>query len=341
MFHTWITGTTSLAAIAADHHLTRQTLHTRFSWCWLITPEVFIDTHRIYDQIFIDGTYLNNQCLLIASTTNHVVCWHWCATENKQAYITLLSQIPAPLIVTLDGGQGAYTAIKTCWPTTTIQRCLVHVQRAIRRHTTSRPRTDAGKAIYGLALALTKVTTAEQATQWVVNLHNTRTMFTDYLNEKTRFNPRKHPRGKSWEWTHLRDRKALNSLEYVYKQGWIFPWITPPQGFIGTPATTTNPLEGGFNSQLKLLARLHRGMTPEHQRTSIDWWLASKTQVPGDPVTIARHQRWGQDALAKVRVLLEAETPTQPAIGGLSGYDTAIDDSYQHSMGIRKGWLGR
>lgn len=44
-----------------------------------------------------------------------------------------------------------------------IQRCLVHAQRVIRRYTTSRPRTDAGKAIYALALKLTRITTLDQA----------------------------------------------------------------------------------------------------------------------------------------------------------------------------------
>ncbi|MGO1457625.1 hypothetical protein [Corynebacterium casei] len=100
-------------------------------------------------------------------------------------------------------------------------------------------------------------------------------------------------------------------------------------------------LEGGINSPLKLLARNHRGMSKEHQRTAIDWWLASKTQLPADPVETARQQRWGKDALAKVSALLEAEAPTPPEHGGPSGYDTAIDTSYQHSMGVQKGWLGR
>lgn len=44
-----------------------------------------------------------------------------------------------------------------------IQRCLIHAQHVIRRYTTSRPRTDAGKAIYALALKLTRITTLDQA----------------------------------------------------------------------------------------------------------------------------------------------------------------------------------
>ncbi|OMP99959.1 IS256 family transposase, partial [Corynebacterium amycolatum] len=93
--------------------------------------------------------------------------------------------IAPPLCVVLDGGQGAYSAIKTCWPTTRIQRCLVHAQRVVRRYTTSRPRTDAGKAIYALALKLTKITTVDQARDWTLRLHNFGQVFKAFLNEKT------------------------------------------------------------------------------------------------------------------------------------------------------------
>lgn len=104
----------------------------------------------------------------------------------------------------------------------------------------------------------------------------------------------------------------MNSLNNLNARKWLFTWLEPPEGFIGTPKSTTNSLEGGINSPLKLLARNHRGMSKEHQRTAIDWWLASKTQLPADPVKTARQQRWGKDALAKVNALLEAESPTPP-----------------------------
>ncbi|ERS52666.1 hypothetical protein HMPREF1257_01366 [Corynebacterium sp. KPL1814] len=66
-----------------------------------------------------------------------------------------------------------------------IQRCLVHAQRVIRRYTTSRPRTDAGKTIYALALKLTRVTTLEQAREWTLRLHDFGQVFKTFLNEKT------------------------------------------------------------------------------------------------------------------------------------------------------------
>ena len=106
------------------------------------------DPNRVYDQIFIDGTYTDAGCLLVAASRDHVIAWHWATRESAHAYTQLLGGIAEPLCVVLDGGQGAYSAIKACWPNTRIQRCLVHAQRVIRRYTTSRPRTDAGKTIY-------------------------------------------------------------------------------------------------------------------------------------------------------------------------------------------------
>ncbi|MFW9215732.1 hypothetical protein ACOJA0_11420, partial [Corynebacterium amycolatum] len=47
-------------------------------------------------------------------------------TWDTSAYTELLRPIAAPLIAVTDGGQGAQSAIHHCWPTTRIQRCLVH-----------------------------------------------------------------------------------------------------------------------------------------------------------------------------------------------------------------------
>ena len=151
-FHSYVTGTANLTDIAGAMNMSRRTLDRRFQPFWLIDIPNTPDPHRIYDHIFIDGTYTAAGYLLVAASYNHVIAWHWTHRETTHAYTQLLSMIAEPLCVVLDGGQGSYTAIKTCWPHTLIQRCLVHAQRVIRRYTTSRPRTDAGKAIYALAL---------------------------------------------------------------------------------------------------------------------------------------------------------------------------------------------
>ncbi|MEO5312370.1 IS256 family transposase, partial [Corynebacterium sp. c24Ua_83] len=105
-------------------------------------------------------------------------------------------------------------------------------------------------------------------------------------------------------------------------------------------AATTNSLEGGINAPIKELARRHRGLSLPHQRTVMDWWLYLHTEVLDDPVKIARDQRWGQDALSTATNLITHDTTaTTNDIGAPAEYDTTIDTSYQHNLGIQKGWV--
>lgn len=167
--------------------------------------------NRVYDQIFIDGTHTDAGCLLAAASRGHVIAWHWAKRESAHAYTQLLSGIAEPVCVVLDGGQGALSAIKACWPNTLIQRCLVHAQRVIRRYTTSRPRTDAGKAIYALALKLTKITTLDQARKWTLRLHDFGVVYRAFLNEKPPVPKGRRTLTRQWEWMRIRVRHQAHS----------------------------------------------------------------------------------------------------------------------------------
>ena len=126
-------STTSLEALATQNGVRASTTKRRFSWCWLVDVLDLIVGHtgRIYDQVFIDGTYFHKKCLLVACTETHVIAWHWCLRESSNEYLKLLDKIAQPLVVTTDGAGGALKALRTKWPDVTIQRCLVHVQRNI------------------------------------------------------------------------------------------------------------------------------------------------------------------------------------------------------------------
>ncbi len=95
--------------------------------CWNTHP-IWQSTGEVYDQIFIDGTYIAyGWCLLIAASTQGVVAYQLCDKESKAAYQALLERIAPPLVVTTDGQRGALAEIKACWPTTRVQRYLVHI----------------------------------------------------------------------------------------------------------------------------------------------------------------------------------------------------------------------
>ncbi|OMP98506.1 transposase, partial [Corynebacterium amycolatum] len=54
----------------------------------------------------------------------------------------------------------------------------------------------------------------------------------------------------------------------------------------------------------------------------MDWWLYLHTEVPDDPVKIARDQRWGQDALSTATDLITHNTTaTTNDIGAPAEYD--------------------
>ncbi|MBG9320590.1 IS256 family transposase, partial [Corynebacterium belfantii] len=95
---------------------------------------------------------------------------------------------------------------------------------------------------------------------------------------------------------------------------------------------------GGINAQLKRIADAHRGRSGQRQRKMLEWYLHSKTQLPDDPLEIARQCNYGQDQLAKVPDLVpEDHNTADHETGRPAFYDNAIPTEYQHNIGIRKG----
>ncbi|WP_254360100.1 transposase [Corynebacterium glutamicum] len=132
--------------------MTRRTLTNWFHDYWFVQVSRNTDRYRVYAQLFIDGTFFNTTCLLVAYTFDHVVAWRWCTKEDAYNYTRLFDQRQPPLIVTTDGQKGALKAITTTWPTTKIQRCLVHVKRNVQKHVTLRPVLSSPKSTPGSLL---------------------------------------------------------------------------------------------------------------------------------------------------------------------------------------------
>lgn len=102
-------------------------------------------------------------------------------------------------------------------------------------------------------------------------------------------------------------------------------------------APSTPPPQASYSDGTKC-GTLHygrRGLRDEYQRIACDWWLCRPTQLPGDPVEIARQQNWGKDALAKATTLANQEQ--QATNDHEDGRPAALDTAYNHNMGIRKG----
>lgn len=200
--------------------------------------------------------------------------------------------------------------------------------------------TASGCTIYQLALKLTGITTLDDAAKWGAQLHEFSTIYQAWMNEKTLV---EDPITGRWAstWTHANVRKAYNSLCHLWRNNLLFVYLDPPEGILDAHSikSTTNSLEGGINAQLEHLAKTHRGRSGEHQRRMLDWWLYLKTELPDNPVGIARQSNWGQNQLAKVLPLTRNENSANNETGRPALYDNAIDTNYTHSIGIQKGQI--
>lgn len=163
----------------------------------------------------------------------------------------------------------------TRWRCTHCNATSTRTTQTNATHAATLDRPDAGTTLYRLALKLTRIPDLDAAADWVARLQEFTTVYRDYLNEKTLVDPRTTPTGKRWTWTHDRVRKAHNSLLTVYRRGHLFNYLTVADTAYSPPSeplkSTTNTLEGGINAVIKTLARAHRGLNAEHQRTVIDW----------------------------------------------------------------------
>ena len=335
-FVTWLLGTTSQEA-AAGKNTSARTFRRKTAWCWQVEPTLAV-TGVIHDEIQLDGIYLSSHwCALIAIANGKPIALQWSDTEKSASWKALLQQIPAPRLVVMDGGTGLASAIKSIWPEAKLQRCLVHIQRNVRQHLTLRPKTEAGRALRKLSLALTRITTSEEATNWLIHLNAWHSTYESLLKERTYLTAsttapvRARLRaGQRWWYTHERLRKAYNVMANAHKAGTLFTYLDPAFSDFKA-SSTTNQIEGGINAQLRELLRRHRGMSSEHQRRAVQWWLVMHQANPPAPITYVRPEHYTPRQETSTP---HAEDSTAPKV-----LDTAF--SPEDGNGIQHGWAGR
>lgn len=346
-FIRWLTEGLTIAHAAELAGVSPSTINRAWKQFWFVQVHPQADPYRIYDQIYIDGTYFARGCLLIAVCDDHVITWHWCRRENTHAYMQLLSQMAPPKMVIIDGHRGSIAAVKALWPTTKIQRCTFHIRRNVQAYVTRNPRYSQGCLLNKLAENLTGIKTIEQAIEWQKQLHEFHQLYGTWLNERTYRKdvgageiPSFARNNKLWWYTHYRYRSAYKLLERLVQQGHLFAYLDPElnEQTLQSLKSMTNIVEGR-NSGIKTFLRRHKGMPAEHQRTLADWYLHLNTHDPDDPVAIAKKQNWGATAYRQACTHTPDENLADQETGRPALYDNHIDSGYTHSVGIRKGQM--
>lgn len=329
-FIDWLTGAGGQGASRAS---SARTLRRQSAWCWRVEPVIAGDG-VVHDWLQLDGIYLAGMCCLIAESPDGPVGWQWCDREKQASWAALLVQLPAPQVVVCDGQPGLLAAVRTLWPNTKVQRCLVHVRRDVRTDLTLHPKTPAGRGLVKLAGQLPRVADAAQAADWLVRLDLWWQAFGELTSQRTYRTdvgeadvPVWAKPAQTWWYTHQRLRRAWRLLERLAKQNDLFRFLQPDLAELSIPPTS-NRIEGGVNAQLRRLLGHHRGMPPTHQARAVEWWLWLHWANHPAPGTLIRPE-----------CFQPVKPRTTDTLDGPAGYDTGL--STEEGLWARKGWAGR
>lgn len=337
-FIAWLIGKQSMEEAAAGLGLKRKAFARRTAWRWRVEPAL-PPVPRVHRYVMADGTYVPyGWCMLVLTGDDgRPLRWQWCSTETKDAYRQLFHGVRRPGLLVCDGGQGYLAAAGTRWKNVAVQRCLVHVLRNTRVDLTSRPKSEAGRALLRLARRLTKISTADGAAVWLAELNAWHAEHGDYLKERT--TAKQDPlraRGRKWWWTHERLRRAYFRLVRLNCAGMLFASCDPAiaKDDEALPSTT-NQLEGGVNAVVKRTLDHHRGLSEEHMKRCCEWAVYMLVERP-DPMSFVTPMHWQ----TKKTKTVENEDPIPGTMTAVQLPAAGID-AYESGFDIRKGWAGR
>ncbi|PIU36363.1 hypothetical protein CO008_02270 [Candidatus Roizmanbacteria bacterium CG_4_8_14_3_um_filter_36_12] len=268
LFLLWITGTRSLEDIAHQYHVSIQSVHSWFKPYWDSKPQPIVSM-KTSDVLVIDGLYLEsrNHCVLIGKTPYAVIFWMFAERETYGSWLLFFRHMHAPRIVVCDGQRGMRSAIHDAWPTTRIQRCVVHVFQLATARLTQRPKTQTGQQLRVLVHELFAVRTRRQKRRWMRVYRKWRKQHNQFLKERTI--GEQPGKKRTWWYTHKRIRSVRTLLDNALPD--LFTYI----GHHEIPRTT-NHVEGGINSRLSELLYRHRGIPLVKKEVLVATFLSKK-----------------------------------------------------------------
>jgi hypothetical protein len=266
-FITWLLGKASQNELPG----VARTFRDQTAWCWSV-PVPAVRTGEIHHAGMCDGIYVGGQVCLIARTSEYVIAWLWVPYESSHYWAQLFQLLSPPTYVVCDGQKGLLRALALCWPTTVVQRCRFHAWLNVKTKLTLHPESRAGQSLLQLTRELQRVRTRQQARRWKRKLKYWYKKHKAFVNQRTvKTTPK--PRERYWQYTHVRTRSAYRQLYKIADDLLRSSYRQSPQ-----LPSTTNHVEGGINSQIRTKIKLHRGMSNEHQKVLVNWYLYTRTE---------------------------------------------------------------
>lgn len=221
-------------------------------------------------NLLIDGTYFSNDICLIVYRDNTIKFTQLYRLSSGEYFDEIKEDIDNLLklnitieSITCDGHRAILKAIKFSCNDVTLQRCLVHIERECSSWLTTKPKSLEGYELLLIVKKISLIKNHNQSHEWMMEFYSWYEKHKSYVNEKT------YKIGTKRYWyKHRNVRRAFvhikNALPNMFQ--YLFNERVPK---------STNGLESFFG-HLKSHLLLHRGLTKEHRKNFIKWYLYFK-----------------------------------------------------------------
>lgn len=270
-FKLWVSGRQTIRQLQKVSGYSQRTLK-RYFYQYLSKAPVFNVKPSEKVNLLIDGTYFGNNLCLILYRDNTVKYtqlyrltdgeWFEEIKEDLDNLLKLGVQIES---ITCDGHKALLKAIRKVSSQIILQRCLVHIQRMCRIWLTIRPKSQAGSDLRLLVNKLHQIRNYQQRDYWIVSLVKWHKLYEEYLKQKSY----SEQTGRYW-YKHRMVRRSFTVIKKALPD--MFHYLDNEK-----IPKSTNGLESFFG-HLKSHIIVHRGLSTDHRKSFIKWYLYFKNQ---------------------------------------------------------------
>ncbi len=265
-FKEWVLSKRSLDDISKESGYSVSSLKRYFHDYLIVYPRLSVfPSERV--NLIVDGTYfLHNLCLIVYRDNSikftqlyRLTDGEWYAEmkEDLENLITLGVNIES---ITCDGHKSLLKAIRKVCKEVVVQRCIIHIQRSCRIWLSAKPKSEAGIELRQIVSCLHRIDTHEDKWYWIVSLVKWYEKHEVFVNAKS-CNPET---GRFW-YTHKMVRRSFSVIKKALPD--MFHYLDNPK-----IPKSTNGLESFFG-HLKANLSIHRGLSHEHRKSFISWYL--------------------------------------------------------------------
>ena len=265
-FERWILGKQTISQLSGSSGYEEKSLRRLFDSYLKNYPHWEV-SRREKVNLLIDGTYFVNKVCLVLYRDQRVKAtlsyrlsdgeWESELLEDLNNILSIGIEIES---VTCDGLSNIIKSVRKSSPNTIIQRCIVHIQRECLLWLTKYPKSEAGRELRKIVQLIHTIKNREQWGYWVVSLIRWEEKYRDFLNEKSY----KEETNRYW-YTHKLLRRAFIHIKRALPD--MFRYLDNPN-----IPSNTNALESFFG-HLKQNISLHRGLSKEHFKNYVKWYL--------------------------------------------------------------------